>query len=102
LALIGSYMLAGEILKHGRDVRSAFKGYDAAMKPIVQKAQKLFPGAPGIANPETRWGISVFWAVLKTLTVLKWASNLVPSGESKEGTEKVPDYEGLPRAAMVA
>lgn len=100
LALIGSYVLAGEILKHGRDVRGAFKGYDTTMRPMVQKAQKLFPGAPAIAHPETRWGISVFWAVLKTLTVLKSASNLVPSGDSKEVIEKVPDYEGLPRAAV--
>ena len=64
VAVVGAYVLAGEISKHGASYRKAFEGYESVMRPFVDKVQKLPPGAPAIANPETAWGISVMNAVL--------------------------------------
>ena len=64
VAIVGAYVLAGEIAKWGDDYGRAFEGYERLMRPYVDKAQKLPPGAPAIANPETAWGISVLNGVL--------------------------------------
>ena len=64
VAIVGAYVLAGEISKHGASYRKAFEGYENIMRPFVTKAQKLPPGAPAIANPETAWGIGVLNGVL--------------------------------------
>lgn len=64
VAIVGAYVLAGEISKYGASYRKAFEGYESIMRPFVNKVQKLPPGAPGIANPETAWGISVMNGVL--------------------------------------
>lgn len=34
--------------------------YEAVARPFIDKVQKLVPGAPQIANPQTEWGISLF------------------------------------------
>ena len=58
LALVGAYVLAGELAAHV-DHRDAFRGYERIMRPYVDQAHKLPPGAPRIANPRTRAGIAV-------------------------------------------
>ena len=42
-----------------------FAEYGRIMCPIVNKAQKLPPGAPAIANPQTALGISVLNNLLR-------------------------------------
>ncbi|KAK4924187.1 hypothetical protein LTR49_008708 [Elasticomyces elasticus] len=68
-AFIGSYILAGCICTHD-DVQEALIRYEEQMRPFATQAQKLFPGVPGIANPQTAWGIQLFYTVL-------WIGNLV-------------------------
>ncbi|KAG4428271.1 hypothetical protein IFR05_016247 [Cadophora sp. M221] len=63
-AIVGAYVLAGEIVKHGMDYGKAFKSYEENLKPYVERAQKLPPGAPAIANPQTRWGISILRGIV--------------------------------------
>jgi hypothetical protein len=70
LAFTGAYNLAGSLLSFvhasqapnstAADPTSAFQTYSDNMRPIVTKAQKLFPGAPHSLAPETNWGILVF------------------------------------------
>ncbi|OJD33017.1 monooxygenase fad-binding protein [Diplodia corticola] len=59
LAIIGAYVLAGELSKHRADHEAALAAYEDVMRPVVEKAQKIGPGAPAIANPQTQWGISI-------------------------------------------
>ena len=63
LAITGPYVLAGEIAKQPHDVPAAFKAYEDKMRPFVTKGQKIAPGAPWIANPETAWGISILYGL---------------------------------------
>lgn len=64
VAIVGAYVLAGELAKYGNDYEKVFEGYESLVRPFVVKALKLGPGAPEIANPETGWGISVIHGVL--------------------------------------
>ena len=64
LAIVGAYVLAGEIARHPRDHEAAFAAYDRIMRPFVDKAQKLLPGVPALVNPQTKWGIAVLNNVL--------------------------------------
>ena len=64
LAITGAYVLAGELAATD-DHRTAFDRYQAVMRPYVEKAQKLPPGAPRIAQPRTRAGLVVLNTILK-------------------------------------
>jgi 2-polyprenyl-6-methoxyphenol hydroxylase-like FAD-dependent oxidoreductase len=57
LALVGSYVLAGELARHASR-RDAFASYESIVRPYADKAQKLPPGAPRIATPRSRAGIA--------------------------------------------
>lgn len=64
LAIVGAYILAGEIAANRTDLEKAFKGYEERMRPMIDKAQYLPPGAPGLASPQSVWGVKVFNAVV--------------------------------------
>lgn len=58
LALVGAYVLAGELSRHG-DHRQAFAAYESILRPYVDQAQDLPPGTPRLALPSSRIGVSV-------------------------------------------
>jgi 2-polyprenyl-6-methoxyphenol hydroxylase-like FAD-dependent oxidoreductase len=59
-ALVGAYVLAQELAAHGPDrAEEAFAAYDARLRPYVERAQRIAPGAPGLAHPRTRAGVTV-------------------------------------------
>jgi len=75
LALNGAYNLAGAILQHIHDDRSldytsAFAQYEAKMRPLVERAQKLPPGVPRIIHPQTAWGV---WMLHLFGFVVQWS-----------------------------
>jgi len=59
-AVIGSYVLAGELSRSQDDIPHALTQYELRLRPYISKAQKLPPGVPQIANPQTKWGIWIF------------------------------------------
>ena len=94
LAIVGAYVLAGELSKCDGDYNKAFEEYESIMRPYVTKAQNLPPGAPGIANPQTEWGINILYGVLsfadksglaKLVGMLGW-------GSKSEGIT-LPEYQ---------
>lgn len=42
------------------DIPNALEQYEKVLRPFVEKAQKLIPGAPQVANPQTEWGVWTF------------------------------------------
>lgn len=64
LALDGAYNLAGVLTHHANDPAAAFDEYEAEMRPVVDRAQKLFPGMPRIFAPQTEWGVWTLNAVV--------------------------------------
>ncbi|KAH7382483.1 hypothetical protein DE146DRAFT_228642 [Phaeosphaeria sp. MPI-PUGE-AT-0046c] len=59
-AIVGAYVLAGELSRSPDDVPTALKRYDATARPFVERVQKIIPGAPQMFNPQSGWGIAAF------------------------------------------
>lgn len=59
-AVIGAYVLAGEVSRSQHDIPNALRQYEKTLRPYIKKAQTLFPGAPQIANPQSEWGVWAF------------------------------------------
>lgn len=75
VAIEGAYHLALELVKRPKDHAAGLRAYEAVMRPIVKKAQSLPPGAPQLANPQTRWGIIVLYSLASFVSrsgILNW------------------------------
>ncbi|OIW29452.1 monooxygenase [Coniochaeta ligniaria NRRL 30616] len=100
LAMVGAYVLAGELGQHmhdGRvvDVPAALEAYDRTLRPLVDQVQKLPPGVPSIFYPKTEWGIWFFQMIFWTVTVLRIDKLVQMFGSDDRGTWQVPDYKVL-------
>jgi 2-polyprenyl-6-methoxyphenol hydroxylase-like FAD-dependent oxidoreductase len=95
LAMVGAYLLAGELARHER-YEDAFAAYEKRLRPYVEKVQKLPPSVLGLVYPETKLGVSVLntvvglfasWPVQKVVNV--FASS---EAEKEEEGIALPDY----------
>ncbi|RYP10121.1 hypothetical protein DL765_008215 [Monosporascus sp. GIB2] len=94
-AIVGAYVLAGELARHKDDVQAALKAYDEVMRPFVAEAQKLPPGSPGLMFMKTQFGISILHLVAGVVSwtrVDKFISRFMP--ENKGGWTP-PEYPEL-------
>ncbi|MFJ9692521.1 FAD-dependent monooxygenase [Kitasatospora sp. NPDC101183] len=57
LALVGAYVLAGELAAPGADVPAALARYETLMRPYAAKAQELPPGGVGGYAPDSALAI---------------------------------------------
>ncbi|TNM69631.1 FAD-binding monooxygenase [Streptomyces sp. NP160] len=64
LALVGAYVLAGELTRPGAPVPQALEAYERTLRPLVDAAQKLPPGTPRIGNPRHTAEIRVLGALV--------------------------------------
>jgi 2-polyprenyl-6-methoxyphenol hydroxylase-like FAD-dependent oxidoreductase len=90
LSLVGAYVLAGELSRHSNH-RDAFEAYERLMRPYVHLAQKLPPGVPWIAHPQSRFGISLLHIVLQLASSPLLRRIESPFGSSADKIE-LPDY----------
>jgi len=103
LALIGAYILAGE-LAGSSDIGAALSRYQDLMKPFVGTAPKVRGGMLRFMNPGTRNGIRVFHAgaglaagpVGRALSALTSMANIGGDGA------QLPDYPPSPLAEEIA
>ncbi|AYJ48669.1 FAD-dependent monooxygenase [Rhodococcus sp. P1Y] len=94
LSVTGAYILAGELAR-ASDHRAAFAQYDAVMRPLVDRAQKLPPGTPKVAHPSTRVGVAVMRSILR-LAGSKPARVLASKFASPDAeATALPDYREL-------
>lgn len=93
LALSGAYVLAGELAKH-EDHGQAFTSYEAVMRPFVDRAQTLWPGAPRLAHARTRAGIAVFNTILGLVARVQ-ARRAAPTFSQPGNRLDFPDYSAL-------
>lgn len=59
LAIIGGYILAGELLSHSGDVNAALERYEAIMLPFVKSSQFGDGATWQLMNPQSWWGIKI-------------------------------------------
>ncbi len=95
LAIIGGYVLAGELLSHPGDVKTALERYEDILAPFV-KQQQGAGGAMQVFNPQTLWGIRIRNAILGFVTWTKLDRLAITVGSALGFTEKkvpMPDYQ---------
>jgi 2-polyprenyl-6-methoxyphenol hydroxylase-like FAD-dependent oxidoreductase len=69
VAIVQAYVLASMLRKH-QTCSKAFEEYETLVRPWVDKLQKLPPGAPGVACPDTRAGVGL-------LLGMSWVGSLL-------------------------
>lgn len=95
LAITGGYMLAGEILRHECDIRSALEAYEGLMQPFVQTQQRS-TNMMRYLNPQTEWGIVARNTFMRVATFLMLDYLATVSASWLGFTEKklvMPQYE---------
>ncbi|PVH81061.1 FAD/NAD(P)-binding domain-containing protein [Cadophora sp. DSE1049] len=70
LAIIGGYVLAGELLRSDGDVKKALEGYSELMLPFVKGSQGN-DIAMQLFTPQTWWGIWIRNSILRIVTTLR-------------------------------
>ncbi|MEU8520677.1 FAD-dependent monooxygenase [Streptomyces sp. NPDC048577] len=91
LALVGAYVLAGELAAAGGDHRIAFRHYDEVMRPYVRQAQRLPPGGASGFAPSGRLGIRLRDLSMRQMT--RWPMrNLLAAQFAKAGDIALPEY----------
>ncbi|KAG6000335.1 hypothetical protein E4U21_005565 [Claviceps maximensis] len=94
LAMIGAYVLAGEIAKCPHDPARAFAAYEAVLRPFVEKTQDVPTGVLRFMYPETAWGAKVIQFVLTAVATLRLDKLMQSSTISKKEWE-IPHYPQL-------
>lgn len=93
LAILGAYVLAGEITQNVNDHRAAFEKYEATLRPYVERKQNSPWGVPGIAYPKTTIGVSLsnwlLWLVAWS-GITKWIGAL---SSGSEEDFRLPDFD---------
>jgi len=94
LAVTGAYVLAAE-LQRNSDVDAALRGYEAAMRPMVEEGQGVPKFGSKMMQPQSRLGIHLLHGVLSLAT-----KPLVRSAVAKLTTRdsKAPDLSHYPGA----
>ncbi|WP_431954923.1 FAD-dependent monooxygenase [Nocardia lijiangensis] len=68
MALVGAYVLAGEIATQATEPERALARYEEVLRPFVAKAGELPPGGLRAMTPKTRLGIRAGRAVARLMT----------------------------------
>lgn len=95
VALVGCYVLAGELMRHRHDVSASLEAYDRVLRPLVDEAQTLIPGTPRLLYYETNWGIWMLHLILGTLLRLRIDRLLYKILPEANGDWKLPQYPEL-------
>ncbi|KAK5061420.1 hypothetical protein LTR84_007963 [Exophiala bonariae] len=109
LAMIGAYILAGELskLQDNEPPAKALEAYEAIFRSYVEKEQNIPYFIPGIAHPKTKWKkwlLEMFLWVLSKVVALPWVSDRIDEGDKDEFAwplypkleEEIPD-QCIPR-----
>ncbi|QMU70711.1 FAD-dependent monooxygenase [Streptacidiphilus sp. P02-A3a] len=96
LAMVGGYVLAGELAAADGDHRAAFAGYDRVMRPYVSQAQELPPGGASGYAPRSAFAIGARTLSMRGMN--HWPMrNIMAAQFAKAGDIALPDY-ALPAA----
>ncbi|CAD0109501.1 unnamed protein product [Aureobasidium uvarum] len=89
LAILGGYMLAGEILQSPDQPEVAFKAYEDKLAGYVKKAQSAPTGGPQLFVPQTRLGV---WMIRTLFWLVYWSGITRWVGGFKMPKFDLPEY----------
>lgn len=91
LAVVGAWVLAGELAAADGDHRIAFPRYEALMRPYVKRSQELPPGGVKGFAPDTAFAISMRAMSMRWMG--RWPlRNLIASQFGKASDFELPNY----------
>jgi 2-polyprenyl-6-methoxyphenol hydroxylase-like FAD-dependent oxidoreductase len=91
-ALVGAYVLAGELARAAGDRTAALAAYEEVMRPYIAQAQELPPGGVNGFVPKTRLEIAIRTHMIRWMT--RWPlRNLMAAQFGKADAITLPDYE---------
>ena len=94
-ALVGAYVLAGEINRNSDDLPQAFASYERVLRPFVNDIQTLKPWMLRLMFPESSIAIKLlhfFAALLVFLRIPDLAARFIPE---ERGGWQLPEYPSL-------
>jgi 2-polyprenyl-6-methoxyphenol hydroxylase-like FAD-dependent oxidoreductase len=92
LALVGAYVLAGELAAAGGDHRTAFPRYEQTIRSYVTESQKLPPGGSSGYAPKSQAGIALSNTSMRMIN--HWPMRPMLARQfAKAGGIDLPDYE---------
>jgi 2-polyprenyl-6-methoxyphenol hydroxylase-like FAD-dependent oxidoreductase len=92
LALVGAYVLAGELAAAGGDHRVAFDRYEQIMRPYVATSQELPPGGVGGYAPNSALAIRMRAVSMRWMG--RWPLRPILAKQfAKAGDIDLPDYQ---------
>ena len=75
LAVVGAYVLAGELATAGGDHAAAFVRYESAMRSYVERCQKL-AGSAALMVPSSRFLAGLMRLNIRMMPYLPWMRDL--------------------------
>ena len=94
-ALVGAYVLAGEINRSPDNLSQAFQNYDETLRPFVNEIQKVNPRLLKLGMPDTQWGITVIHIMARVLCFLRIPDLIARFSSEEKGGWKLPEYPEL-------
>jgi 2-polyprenyl-6-methoxyphenol hydroxylase-like FAD-dependent oxidoreductase len=91
MALVGAYVLAGELAAADGDHRAAFAAYERALSDYARANSKR---PPGEIAPNTRWGIRARGWLLRTATRVPGGGKLMGDMQRTANMVSLRDYSG--------
>jgi 2-polyprenyl-6-methoxyphenol hydroxylase-like FAD-dependent oxidoreductase len=91
MAVVGAYILAGELYEANGDYLPAYSRYEAAMRAFVEKCQKLAEGIDWFV-PRTR--IKLWWSqqIWKILPYTPWKNIMIEMPAKIAGSISLKHY----------
>ncbi len=77
MAVVGAYVLAGELAEAEGDYRVAFERYEAGMREFVEKCQGIADGGADWFVPRTRFRLWLSTQMWKVLPYTPWKNMMI-------------------------
>ncbi|KAI1398780.1 putative monooxygenase [Hypoxylon fuscum] len=97
-ALVGAYVLAGEISRNPDNISQAFANYDKTLRPFVDEIQDVKPALLRLGMPETWWGIAILHFIFRLICFLRIPQLKARFSSEERGGWRLPDYPELKAA----
>ncbi len=98
MAVVGAYVLAGELAEADGDYRLAFIKYEALMREFVEKCQGIADGGGDWFVPRTRFRLWLSTQMWKILPYTPWKNMMVEVPLKIGNSIHLKDYEPRTRA----
>lgn len=94
-ALVGAYVLAGEIAQNTENLDEAFASYDKTLRPFINDIQWLPSWTLPMVLPKTQLGINLLHFVAGVVAFLRIPELFARFSKEERGGWKMPEYPRL-------